>query len=146
MVERLEPPEPPELVGTWQLRRRITDRLGGRPQFGSVTGTLTLELVPAGDEVRWHEEGTLAWNGQQLAVYRHLRIVRDEAGWTVRFEDGGEFHPWRPGRTVVHPCRADTYRGLVDVDATRTELRVLWDVTGPAKDRRLFTRAVRTGG
>jgi hypothetical protein len=113
-----------------------------------VTGALTLELDAGGDEVRWSETGTLTWNGQRLAVYRHLRIVRDggSGGWMVCFEDGGPFHPWRPGAAVVHPCRADTYRGVVDVDPARTELRVLWDVTGPAKDRRLFTRCVRTPG
>lgn len=136
--------EPTDLLGTWQLRRRITDRGPDRPQFGTVTGVLTLNLDPAGGEVRWREEGTLAWNGQHLAVFRHLRIVRDGDGWTVCFEDGGAFHPWRPGTTVVHPCRADTYRGVVDVDDARTELRVLWDVTGPAKHRRLFTRCTRT--
>ena len=136
--------EPTDLLGTWQLRRRITDRGGRRPQFGSVTGELTLDLDGASGEVRWWEEGTLAWNGQRLAVFRHLRVVPHAGGWTVCFEDGGPFHPWRPGTTVVHPCRADTYRGLVDVDPGRTELRVLWDVTGPDKDRRLFTRCTRT--
>lgn len=135
---------PTDLLGTWQLRRRIIDR-GTRPrQFGSVTGRLTLDLDVASGEVRWREEGTLAWNGQRLAVFRHLRVVPGGDGWTVCFEDGGAFHPWQPGTPVLHPCRADTYCGLVDVDADRTELRVLWDVTGPTKDRRLFTRCSRT--
>lgn len=135
--------EPTDLLGTWQLRRRITDRQGSRAQFGTVAGELALDLDEATGEVRWCESGTLAWNGQRLAVSRRLRLVRRDGAWTVCFEDGADFHPWCPGATVVHPCRADTYRGLVDVDAARTQLRVLWDVTGPAKDRRLFTRCTR---
>jgi len=45
------------------------------------------------------------------------------------------------GAPLVHPCRADLYRGVVSVD--RAQLRVLWDVTGPGKDVRLFTRCRR---
>ena len=136
-------PEPTELLGTWVLDRRIVDRDGPRRAFGRVHGTLTLT---AGDDgiVRWDERGELAWNGQHLTVFRTLHVVPDGSGWTVRFEDGREFHPWRPGALVVHPCRADTYRGLVAVDPAGDLLRVLWDVTGPAKDRRLFTRCTRT--
>jgi hypothetical protein len=109
-----------------------------------VTGRLTLDLDVATGDVRWCEDGTLSWNGQRLAVFRRLRVVRDADGWTVCFEDGSVFHPWRPGSAVLHPCRADTYRGVLDVDAAHAELRVLWDVTGPDKDRRLFTRCTRT--
>jgi hypothetical protein len=134
--------EPTDLLGTWRLARRIVTRDGGRRQFGQVHGTLT--LTPGPGTVEWHERGTLSWNGQHLAVTRSLRVVRRDDGWMVCFDHGGEFHPWRPGAPVVHPCRADTYCGLVDVDDARGQLRVLWDVTGPDKDRRLFTRCTRT--
>jgi hypothetical protein len=134
--------EPTDLLGTWQLERRIVTRDGERRQFGRVRGTLT--LTPDGDAVGWHERGTLSWNGRQLAVTRLLRVVRRDDGWMVCFDHGGDFHPWRPGAPVVHPCRADTYCGLVDVDDACSQLRVLWDVTGPAKDHRFFTRCTRT--
>lgn len=140
-----EPVAPTELLGEWDLARRIVDRRapGGR-QHGRVHGTLTLTRTGS-DEVRWHEHGTLTWAGRELEVFRTLLVRRDERGWMVHFEDGRQFHPWRPGATVTHPCRADTYRGVVDVRADRRVLRVLWDVTGPSKDARLFTRCVRRG-
>ena len=136
--------EPTDLLGTWTLARRIVDRrtATGRPQFGRVTGTLTLAAEGDG-HVSWSEHGTLTWAGQRLPVFRNLRVVQGPAGWTVCFEDGHEFHPWRPSAPLVHPCRADTYHGIVDVDDSRRVLRVLWDVTGPAKDARLFTRCTR---
>jgi hypothetical protein len=124
--------EPTELLGTWHLERRIVDRRDHR--FGRVTGSLTLDAT--GD-------GEVTWAGRDLPVFRNLRIVRGPAGWTVCFDDGDEFHPWRPGTALVHPCRADSYHGIVDVDVERGVLRVLWDVTGPAKDTRLFTRCTR---
>ena len=137
--------EPTELLGPWDLVRRIADRsvAGQPPRFGRVAGTLTLALSPDGTEVDWFEQGTLTWGGHDLAVTRRLRIVPDGSGWTVRFDDGRPFHPWRPGAPLVHPCRADVYRGVVSVDAAGAELRVLWDVSGPEKDVRLFTRCRR---
>ena len=135
--------EPTDLLGTWRLDRRIIDRDGPQRRFGRVQGTLTLTVRDDG-VVDWREQGELAWNGQLLAVSRTLHVVRTGTGWTVHFDDGREFHPWRPGAPVVHPCRADTYCGLVSVDPDRARLRVVWDVTGPAKDRRLFTRCTRT--
>ena len=135
--------EPTELLGTWDLARRIVDRPvdGGPPQFGRVDGTLT--LAADGDDVAWCEQGVLTWNGQDLAVHRHLTVRRGTDGWTVCFDDGRPFHRWSPGTTVIHECRPDTYRGLVDVAADRQTMRVVWDVSGPGKDRRLFTRLTR---
>jgi hypothetical protein len=135
---------PTDLLGEWHLARRIVDRgsPGGAAQFGRVSGTLSLAAAGP-DEVVWDERGVLTWAGRQLPVCRVLRVLRSVGRWTVCFEDGREFHPWRPGVAVVHPCRADTYRGVVDVAADHRLLRVLWDVTGPAKDARLFTRCVR---
>ena len=111
-------------------------------RFGRVSGTV--EFVTDGGAVRWCERGTFSWDGNAFDVTRELRIEPCGDGWMVRFDDGRDFHPWSPGSVVTHPCRADTYRGLVRVDVSRTVLRVLWDVTGPAKDQRLFTRCHRT--
>jgi hypothetical protein len=135
--------EPADLIGTWDLARRIVDRAadGVATRFGRVVGTLT--LAADGDDVTWCEAGTLTWGGQRLPVARRLLVRRHVDGWTVCFDDGRPFHPWSPGTPVVHMCRPDTYRGLVDVAADRATLRVCWDVVGPAKDRRLFTRCTR---
>jgi hypothetical protein len=135
--------EPTELLGVWALDRRIVDRPveGGAVQFGRVVGTLT--LAADGRDVAWHEEGVLSWSGHDLPVSRRL-IVRDTAdGWVVCFEDGRLFHPWSPGAPVVHECAPDTYRGLVGVTDDHLTMRVVWDVSGPNKDRRLFTRCRR---
>jgi hypothetical protein len=126
--------DPRALIGRWTLRRRLVDRRLG--QRGTVRGTL--EITP---ELHWREKGQLAWGGALLAVTRELVFVADGAGWTMCFSDGRPFHPWRPGEIVEHPCRADLYRGIVDVGPG--SLRVLWDVTGPAKDQRIITRCSR---
>jgi hypothetical protein len=131
-------PDPRSLVGEWRLARRVVDRRAHL--FGTVQGTLS--LVDDGALIRWREHGTLRWNGADLPVTRELLLVEEADGWQVRFADGRLFHPWRPGEVVEHPCNADRYRGLVDVG--RDRLRVLWDVLGPAKDQRLFTRCRRS--
>jgi hypothetical protein len=133
-------PAPTELLGTWQLRRRLVDRRAAR--FGHVHGRL--ELTVAGAVVRWRESGELAWGGGVFEVSRELHIVPAASGWQVRFADGRPFHRWRPGHVVEHVCRADRYRGLVDVDPECNRLRVLWDVTGPGKEQRIVTRCVRS--
>lgn len=142
---------PTQLLGLWRLQRRLIDRAAGRS--GRVDGML--ELAMDGAEVRWSERGWLTWGDERFRVTRELRICRGDdehgmdagtpvvPGWTVCFEDGRPFHPWVPGEPVEHVCGEDTYRGLVDVDATWTTLRVLWDVTGPAKAQRLFSRCTR---
>jgi len=134
---------PTELLGVWDLSRRIVDRPvdGGAPRFGRVVGTLT--LAADGDDVAWCEEGALTWQDQHLPVTRRLVVRRTADGWVMCFEDGRPFHPWSPGAPVVHECAPDTYRGLVDVSADRRTVRVVWDVSGPGKDRRLFTRCTR---
>jgi hypothetical protein len=133
-------PRPTDLLGVWQLERRLVDRdTGGH---GTVSGWLELTLV--GSVVHWLELGTLHWGGSSYEVTRELHIVPDGPGWQVRFDDGRSFHPWRPGEIVEHPCRADLYRGLIRVNDGRTRMRVLWDVTGPLKDQRIVTRCVRS--
>jgi Family of unknown function (DUF6314) len=131
---------PPDLFGTWALRRRVVDRRTGR--FGRVTGRL--DLSPVGPRMHWLETGRLEWDGAVYPVTRELYLTLDEDGWQMRFADGRLFHPWRPGAVVEHHCRADLYRGLIDVDAQCARLRVLWDVTGPAKDQRIVTRCLRS--
>lgn len=142
---------PTALLGRWLLARRLVDYRLDR--YGSVVGHLELERD--GDIVRWRETGELRWDGGRYSVSRELHVVPvgvpegvpdgipEGAGWQVRFADGRPFHPWVPGRFVEHPCRTDLYRGLIAVDAARSGLRVLWDVTGPGKHQRILTRCRR---
>jgi hypothetical protein len=130
-------PEISPLVGRWQLRRRVADRVTGR--HGTVAGLLT--VVPDGKGFRWAEAGVLRWAGVDRPVTRTYLLRERAGGWWVEFADGRPFHPWRPGEWVTHPCRADVYTGLVTVDGD--QIRTLWDVRGPGKDQRLVTRLGR---
>src|SRR5215204_6423399 len=86
--------EPTDLLGAWDLARRIVDRPigGGPPRFGGVVGTLT--LTADGDDVAWCEEGVLTWADRDLPVIRRLVVRRLAGGWVVCFDDGRPFHPW----------------------------------------------------
>ena len=58
----------------------------------------------------------------------------------VTFADGRDFHPWRPGEVVEHPCNADLYRGLVHLPTTGSRgWSVMWECTGPDKDYSMTT-------
>jgi hypothetical protein len=131
--------EPTQLLGTWQLQRRVLDRLAGL--HGTVSGTLQLCPTNSPDTVRWFEQGTFHYAGAVFDAERELTVRRRADGWFVHFADGREFHPWTPGEPVTHPCRADLYRGLVETSPHR--LRMLWDVRGPRKDQRMVTRCTR---
>lgn len=137
---------PTDLLGEWAFTRRIDDRAGRRR--GTVSGSSTLELEPDG-RVRWSEEGKLVWPGEApLPVRRTLRVEPRDEGWFVTFEDGSEFHPWRPGQVVEHPCRADLYRGLIHEPAAGSRgWSVVWECVGPGKDYTMTTllRPVPTG-
>jgi len=98
----------------------------------SAHGRLDLTTTGPG-AMSWSEVGSLTGPRRgPVDVRRLLRLERREAGWWVLFEDGRDFHPWRPGVEVVHPCGADTYEGTVTaVDQGRW--RVVWTVRGPGK-------------
>ncbi len=126
------------LAGRWRLDRTVADLAGGRT--GRFLGTG--EFRPDAGGLRYHEAGTLEWAGHRGPAERTLRYRR--AGGSllrVEFEDGRFFHDldltgggWR----VVHPCRADEYRGEFTVLGPDA-FRQLWWVTGPAKRQRLET-------
>lgn len=127
-----------DLVGRWSLARRVADRRTG--QQGTVRGFLV--IAADDDGFRWDERGILSWAGVDHPVSRSYLLRQREDGWWVEFVDGREFHPWRPGAVVTHPCRADVYTGLVTVDGDR--MRTCWDVRGPGKEQRLVTRFYRS--
>jgi hypothetical protein len=122
--------DPRELVGRWTLRRRLADRAAG--QCGRAIGQLT--ITP---DLAWQETGELHWGGRVLPFARTMAFAERAGEWWVTFADGRPFHPWRLGTPVEHPCAADIYCGRVELAADR--LRVLWDVTGPAKHQRILT-------
>ena len=129
---------PDGLVGEWRLRRRVVDyRLGW---YGRMEGELVVAQSEGG-ALLWHEQGRLQLNGLSHSVTRDLRLADGPDGWWVSFDDGRPFHPWRVGEPVRHLCGADMYDGLFDLRGDR--LRILWDVSGPAKTQRLVTRLDR---
>ncbi|MCW2866775.1 MAG: hypothetical protein JWR20_963 [Marmoricola sp.] len=133
--------DPTALLGTWVLDRDVEDRRAGERH--RVEGTLELG-ADAPDRIRWTESGTWHHPGGAVEVSRQLWLERAAGSggdWWVRFEDGRDFHPWRPGEEVVHPCAPDTYRGLVT--GTLQGWEITWVVTGPAKDHTLRTRLTR---
>lgn len=103
---------------------------GARPS-GAIGGAETRGL-------RWEEEGTLLWAGRRLSAERKYALSLVGGEWWMTFEDGGLFHRWRPGVRLEHPCGADRYVGLLDLEPG--EMRILWDVFGPSKRQRIFTR------
>lgn len=147
-------PDPYALLGRWRLDRRVTDRLAGLT--GRMWGTLTVSGHSAGPGrartpgpsigLRWEEEGTLDWGGRRLGAQRTLTLRLIGGEWWMTFEDGGLFHPWQPGQRLEHPCGADRYLGRLDVDREARRMRILWEVTGPSKSQRIFTRYRRGAG
>ena len=121
---------PTDLLGEWELRRTVDDRLAG--QRGTVTGTTTLTSTGP-DEVRWDEAGTMHFGGRATPVSRTLSVRRAaDDRWTVHFADGRVFHDWAWGDRVEHPCSPDHYAGVLDGDVGHWTVR--WEAHGPAKD------------
>lgn len=140
--------EPTELLGTWHLKREIEDLRNG--QKSSADGSCDLARVDA-DRIRWHERVTLRHAGHELPASRHLRIERgrvaeDALSWHVYFDDGRYFHPWRTDEAVSHPCGADLYEGVIELEDPAGSVeswQITWRVRGPAKDLRIDTRLNR---
>lgn len=125
------------LLGTWELRRIMHDRR--QAMFGHVQGAL--DVVPDGDGAEWTESGTLTWGALTVPVTRRLLVRQLGGQWWLTFSDGRQFHPWQPDSPVLHPCSPDEYRGLVRIrtHGDHATMRILWDVSGPAKDQRILT-------
>ena len=51
----------------------------------------------------------------------------------MTFADGRPFHRWVLGAQIIHPCAADTYRGVIERPSA-DDLIITWQVDGPAKD------------
>jgi Family of unknown function (DUF6314) len=129
--------DPTALLGDWRLERWLADRSTGGS--GTVSGSLTLRSE--GDQIAWTEQGTLLWNGARLAVSRAY-ACRAEDRWWLHFPDGRPFHAWIPGQWVHHPCREDSYRGLITITGP-DRWRTRWEVDGPGKAQRIVTELFR---
>jgi hypothetical protein len=113
----------------------LRDRRSGRS--GAFTGTARFE--PAGDGLRWTEEGRVRYGGHEGPAGRRLAIVPGGDGWRVEFEDGRPFHPLDlDGGRVEHLCGEDRYAGSYRL-RDRDTLDVRWRVTGPGKDLEIAT-------
>lgn len=150
---------PLDLLGVWTFARRITDHRGGSGY--QAHGTASFEALEDG-RVRWFEEGRLSWEAGTSTFTRTLFLVPDAPGgsgrgeWSVLFEDGRFFHPWRDdsdsrdsdgggsgSRDVVHLCGRDTYRGSRRADASGAGWSLSWRVKGPEKEYTMTTRYQR---
>ena len=131
--------DPTALLGDWRLTRELADRRTGRS--GTVSGRLTLRSERG--QIAWAEQGTLLWNGSRLPVSRSYRLRRAGEGWWLYFADGRLFHPWIPGRWVHHPCREDSYRGLITITGP-DQWRTRWEVDGPDKAQLIITQLSRS--
>jgi Family of unknown function (DUF6314) len=125
------------LPGTWSVERQVHDAALGS---GTFDGTAT--FAPGDAALMWQERGRLRLGGYDGPASRTLRVVAEDGGWVVRFEDGRLFHPLEllpGGSRVIHPCGEDAYAGeytVLGADA----FDVRWRVTGPAKDQRIESR------
>jgi hypothetical protein len=129
---------PRELAGEWTIERELAD-LRASVQ-GRYTGTL--RVIADRDGYAWHERGTLVWGDYTGVAERHLVLRRPEGAWWMCFADGSPFHPWQVGVELIHPCRADVYRGRIE-PCGADEFTITWDVTGPAKRQLIVSRMRR---
>ncbi|PZE64341.1 hypothetical protein DEI83_12460 [Curtobacterium sp. MCBD17_021] len=121
---------PTDLLGRWDLRRTVHDRLAD--VTGTVTGSTVLRVDDDGS-VHWHETGTMVFGARSTPVWRTLAVRPGRDGrWHVHFADGRPFHDWIWGARVEHACAPDDYTGLLT--GTPDGWRVRWEARGPAKD------------
>lgn len=127
-------------MGAWTIDRDLVDLRTGLT--GHFEGTLAVRADAAGYE--WSESGTLSWGEYTGRAERSLLLRVREGEWWVCFTDGRPFHPWRVGGEVVHPCRADVYRGLIERGgADPDRFTITWQVTGSDKRQRIVSRMTR---
>ncbi len=123
----------------WLVMREIHDRRGG------VTGEFrgTARFQPDGGGLLYRETGRLRMgDGPGLSAQRRYLWFQAGDRIEVRFEDGRQFHSFRPeGRApgTDHPCGDDLYGVTYDFSAW-PNWSAEWAVNGPAKDYRMVSR------
>jgi len=130
-------------LGTWQLRRTITDRLGPEGRF---SGQALFEPVAGGLALR--EVGRLAMGGQEFAATRQYRWLARGQGVDVQFGDGRFFHHFSlgPRAEAGHDCAPDRYDVAYDFSLWPGAWQATWQVRGPRKDYTMVSRYTREGG
>lgn len=127
------------LAGRWRVRRTVEDRAAG--ETGLFEGVA--DFTPDGAGGLAHaERGRFGWRGaSREATREHSYGPGPDGTALVAFPDGRPFHDLdlRTGRwSAVHGCAPDRYEGAFTVLGP-DRWRVVWRVTGPAKNLLLTT-------
>ena len=132
----------PTCSATGVFDRRIVDRDASRPAVRARRRHADVRRSTMDDDVAWRERGTLTWNGQQpRGLPRPADRARGTAGGRCASTTGASSTRGSPGRPSCTRAAPTPTAASSPVGPGGDRLRVLWDVTGPDKDRRLFTRA-----
>lgn len=130
------PPALSDFKGSWQIARRIEDRLSGQP--GHFTGRARFDTD--GTCLRYREEGLLTLGAAPPLAATREYIWRQEGGLIViDHGDGSAFHRFDPADPrAEHHCAPDHY--LVRYSFGRwPNWRAEWQVKGPRKDYRMIS-------
>jgi hypothetical protein len=125
-----------DFAGNWSLSREIDDRLAHAQS--SFVGTAIFVNFAAG--LLLTEAGILTMTAQQpMQATRRYRWRQNGDAIAVSFEDGRDFHVFRPNEgtpAASHDCSPDFYRVKYDFSAW-PNWGCTWHVTGPRKDYQL---------
>ena len=129
---------PVDFLGSWRIRRSITDHLS------NAVGTLEGEATFHGDDgaLHYYEQGTLNFGraAPMVAERRYIWTFYDDTV-SVAHADGAPFHSfaWSALPTATpHLCGEDLYEGAYHF-AAFPAWRVTWTVQGPCKDYQSIT-------
>ncbi|MCV2868356.1 DUF6314 family protein [Defluviimonas sp. WL0002] len=126
-----------DFEGRWQVERDIVDRRADLR--GRFEGTAT--FAPAGDHLRYSEEGCLAFGASPPVKAERQYLWSEQDGRIlVAFADGRPFHDFAPDDPgASHFCAPDDY--VVRYDFTNwPDWSAEWTVRGPRKDYTMTSR------
>jgi hypothetical protein len=139
------------LLGSWELRRSITDHRSG--SHGLFCGRAVLagaqgDAQAGAGRARYDEEGELSFGAHRGPASRHLEYVRlDSAAVFLYFSNGRPFVDldlrtggWRS----FHDCVDDRYELHTVVRSDRV-VQEYWRVRGPATSYDAVTTLTRVG-
>jgi hypothetical protein len=146
------PPAPDALaylVGTWVVRRRITDHLAAvAGTFDGVARWVPADGPDGARELAYHEEGELRIRDHRGPASRSLSYrARPDGTADVLFADGRPFYHLDP-RSGSWQARHDCGRDVYELSARRLgpgRFEERWRVRGPGKDYEIMTTLVRGG-
>ena len=118
-----------EVLGEWQVRRRISD---------APTGLVTrFQGTAQISDSTFHETGMIQFQNQRLSSQRQYLLEWSDGAVEVRRPDGSPFITLEAQgiQRVVHHCGDDLYRGLF-MFASNRRWAEIWTVRGPRKNYR----------